>query len=164
MPLESHYEIAYFSMEIELESGIPTYSGGLGVLAGDMLRSAADAGLAMVAVSLVHRKGYFRQKLDANGQQTELDDEWRPEDRLERLDAIVPVILEGREIHVQAWKYAVRGDGGEVPVILLDARVDGNSPEDAALTDHLYGGDNRYRLCQEAILGWAVSGCCRRLD
>lgn len=153
MPLESHYEIAYFSMEIELESGIPTYSGGLGVLAGDMLRSAADAGLAMVAVSLVHRKGYFRQKLDANGQQTELDDEWRPEDRLERLDAIVPVILEGREIHVQAWKYAVRGDGGEVPVILLDARVDGNSPEDAALTDHLYGGDNRYRLCQEAILG-----------
>ena len=69
MPLESHYEIAYFSMEIELESGIPTYSGGLGVLAGDMLRSAADAGVAMVAVSLVHRKGYFRQKLDASGQQ-----------------------------------------------------------------------------------------------
>jgi len=153
MPLESHYEIAYFSMEIELESGIPTYSGGLGVLAGDMLRSAADAGVAMVAVSLVHRKGYFRQKLDANGQQTELDDEWRPEERLERLGAIVPVILEGREIHVQAWKYAVRGSGGEVPVILLDARVAGNSPEDAALTDHLYGGDNRYRLCQEAILG-----------
>jgi starch phosphorylase len=153
MPLESHYEIAYFSMEIELESGIPTYSGGLGVLAGDMLRSAADAGVAMVAVSLVHRKGYFRQKLDANGQQTELDDEWRPEERLERLDAIVPVILEGREIHVQAWKYAVRGSGGEVPVILLDARVAGNSPEDVALTDHLYGGDNRYRLCQEAILG-----------
>jgi starch phosphorylase len=153
MPLASHYEIAYFSMEIELESGIPTYSGGLGILAGDMLRSAADVGLAMVAVSLVHRKGYFRQKLDSKGQQTELDDVWRPEDRLERLGAIVPVILEGREIHVQAWKYSVRGDGGEVPVILLDARVDGNSPEDAALTDHLYGGDNRYRLCQEAILG-----------
>jgi glycogen phosphorylase len=153
VPLANHYEIAYFSMEIELESGIPTYSGGLGVLAGDMLRSAADAGVAMVAVSLVHRKGYFRQKLDASGQQTELDDEWRPEDRLERLDAVVPVILEGREIHVQAWKYVVRGDSGEVPVVLLDARVAGNAPEDAALTDHLYGGDNRYRLCQEAILG-----------
>src|SRR5580658_30764 len=107
MPLASHYEIAYFSMEIELESGIPTYSGGLGVLAGDMLRSAADAGVAMVAVSLVHRKGYFRQKLDAQGRQTESDDEWHPEDRLERLDAVVPVILEGREIHLQAWKYAV---------------------------------------------------------
>jgi len=141
-------------MEIELESGIPTYSGGLGVLAGDMLRSAADAGVAMVAVSLVHRKGYFRQKLDANGQQTETDDEWRPEDRLERLEPVEPVQIEGREVRLQAWKYVVRGQGGhEVPVILLDARVAGNSPEDAALTDHLYGGDDRYRLSQEAILG-----------
>ena len=154
MPLENHYEIAYFSMEIELESDIPTYSGGLGVLAGDMLRSAADAGVAMVAVSLVHRKGYFRQKLDANGQQTETDDEWRPEDRLERLEPVTTVQIEGREVRVQAWKYVVRGQWGhDVPVILLDARVDGNSPEDAALTDHLYGGDDRYRLSQEAILG-----------
>jgi starch phosphorylase len=154
MPLENHCEIAYFSMEIELESGIPTYSGGLGVLAGDMLRSAADAGVAMVAVSLVHRKGYFRQKLDANGQQTELDDEWRPEDRLERLESVTPVQIEGREVRVQAWKYVVRGQWGhEVPVLLLDARVAGNSPIDAALTDHLYGGDDRYRLSQEAILG-----------
>jgi glycogen phosphorylase len=154
MPLDNHYEIAYFSMEIELESDIPTYSGGLGVLAGDMLRSSADAGVAMVAVSLVHRKGYFRQKLDANGQQTETDDEWRPEDRLERLEPVTPVQIDGREVRVQAWKYVVRGQWGhEVPVILLDARVAGNSPEDAALTDHLYGGDNRYRLCQEAILG-----------
>jgi starch phosphorylase len=155
VPLENHYEIAYFSMEIELESGIPTYSGGLGVLAGDMLRSAADAGVAMVAVSLVHRKGYFRQKLDANGQQTETDDEWRPEDRLERLEPVKPVHIDGREVRLQAWKYMVRGqDGHEVPVVLLDARVAGNSPEDAALTDHLYGGDDNYRLCQEAILGF----------
>jgi glycogen phosphorylase len=154
MPLENHYEIAYFSMEIELESGIPTYSGGLGVLAGDMLRSAADAGVAMVAVSLVHRKGYFRQKLDAQGQQTETDDEWRPEDRLERLEPVTPVHIDGREVQVQAWKYVVRGrDGHELPVILLDARVPGNTPEDAALTDHLYGGDDDYRLCQEVILG-----------
>jgi glycogen phosphorylase len=147
------FEIAYFSMEIELESGIPTYSGGLGVLAGDTLRSAADAGVPMVAVSLIHRKGYFRQKLDAKGQQSETDDDWRPEDRLERLDTVVPVILEGRQVGVRGWKYVVRGQGGEVPVILLDARVVGNRPEDAALTDHLYGGDERYRLGQEAILG-----------
>src|ERR1700734_2497137 len=154
MPLENHYEIAYFSMEIELESGIPTYSGGLGVLAGDMLRSAAGAGVAMVAVSLVHRKGYFRQKLGANGQQTETDDEWRPEDRLERLEAVTAVHIDGREVRVHAWKYVVRGQWShEVPVILLDVRVAGNSPEDAALTDHLYGGDDRYRLSQEAILG-----------
>jgi glycogen phosphorylase len=154
VPLATHYEIAYFSMEIELESGVPTYSGGLGVLAGDMLRSAADAGIAMVAVSLVHRKGYFRQTLDAKGQQTETDDEWRPEDRLERLDPVTAVHIDGREVRVQAWKYVVRGrEAHEVPVILLDARVAGNSPEDAALTDHLYGGDDNYRLCQEAILG-----------
>ncbi len=141
-------------MEIELESGIPTYSGGLGVLAGDMLRSAADGGVAMVAVSLVHRKGYFRQTLDAKGQQTEKDDEWRPEDRLERLEPLTPVHIDGREVQVQAWKYVVRGrEGHEVPVILLDARVTGNQPEDAALTDHLYGGDENYRLCQEVILG-----------
>jgi glycogen phosphorylase len=154
MPLEDRYEIAYFSMEIELESGIPTYSGGLGVLAGDMLRSAADAGVAMIAVTLVHRKGYFRQKLDAKGQQTETDDEWRPEDRLERLEPLTPVYIDGHELHVQAWKYVVQGPGGhEVPVLLLDARVPGNSPEDAALTDHLYGGDETYRLSQEVILG-----------
>ena len=154
MPLADQFEIAYFSMEIELESGIPTYSGGLGVLAGDMLRSAADAGVAMIAVTLVHRKGYFRQKLDANGQQTELDDEWRPEDRLERLEPLTPVYIDGREVHVLGWKYVVRGrTGHEVPVILLDARVPGNPPEDAALTDHLYGGDENYRLCQEVILG-----------
>jgi glycogen phosphorylase len=154
MPLENHYEIAYFSMEIELESGIPTYSGGLGVLAGDMLRSAADAGVAMVAVSLVHRKGYFHQILDAQGRQTEADDEWRPEDRLERLEPVTPVRIDGREVRVQAWKYVLQGHWGrQVPVLLLDARVAGNSPEDAALTDHLYGGDNHYRLCQEAILG-----------
>ena len=154
MPFDYHCQIAYFSMEIELESGIPTYSGGLGVLAGDMLRSAADAGIPMVAVTLVHRKGYFRQKLDANGQQTELDDEWRPEDRLERMEPVTPVHINGREVRVQAWKYVVKGRvGHEIPVILLDARVDGNPPEDAALTDHLYGGDENYRLCQEVILG-----------
>src|SRR5579859_4169432 len=124
MPLADRFEIAYFSMEIELESGIPTYSGGLGVLAGDMLRSAADAGVRMIAVTLVHRKGYFRQKLDTNGQQSEVDDEWRPEDRLERLEPLTPVYINGRQIQVQGWKYVVKGrTGHEVPVILLDARV-----------------------------------------
>ena len=112
MPPGDSLEIAYFSMEIELEADIPTYSGGLGVLAGDMLRSAADDGVPMVGVSLVHRKGYFQQKLDAQGQQSETDSEWSPEARLERLYPIVPVILEGREVHVQAWKYTLRGVEG----------------------------------------------------
>ena len=154
MPPGDSLEIAYFSMEIELEADIPTYSGGLGVLAGDMLRSAADDGVPMVGVSLVHRKGYFQQKLDAQGQQSETDSEWSPEARLERLYPIVPVILEGREVHVQAWKYTLRGvEGHEVPVILLDARVPDNNASDAALTDHLYGDGESYRLCQEVLLG-----------
>jgi starch phosphorylase len=154
MSADSQPEIAYFSMEIELEPEIPTYSGGLGVLAGDMLRSAADQGVAMVAVSLVFCKGYFRQKLDAEGRQTETDDGWSPEARLQLLDATVSVTIEGREVRVQAWKYILRGiDGFEVPVLLLDTRTPGNSNWDRALTDHLYGEDERYRLCQEAILG-----------
>jgi starch phosphorylase len=146
--------IAYFSMEIALESDIPTYSGGLGVLAGDMLRSAADLGLPMVAVSLVHRKGYFRQRLDAAGHQMESDAAWEPE---KRLDAVAPqtgVTIEGREVQLRAWRFVVKGiAGGEIPVYLLDADIPGNGARDRTLTDHLYGGDPHYRLCQEAILG-----------
>jgi len=149
--------IAYLSMEIALESDIPTYSGGLGGLAGDTIRSAADVGLEMVAVSLVHRRGYFRQVLaPGSGKQTEKPDLWRPEDRLEALDPRVTVKISGRTVHVAAWQYSVRGvTGHQVPVILLDTDVDENSEEDRRLTDNLYGGDDRYRLCQEIVLGMA---------
>lgn len=82
--------IAYFSMEIALEPDIPTYSGGLGVLAGDMLRSAADLGISLVGVTLVHRNGYFRQRFDRGGQQLEDQDPWRPEERAELLDGPYP--------------------------------------------------------------------------
>ena len=83
--------VAYFSMEICLEQGIPTYSGGLGVLAGDTLRSAADLEIPMVGVTLLHRKGYFQQHIDADGNQTERPVEWQPEKLLERLDVTVTV-------------------------------------------------------------------------
>lgn len=153
-PFSDRFEIAYFSMEIELDPEIPTYSGGLGVLAGDMLRAAADLNVPMIGVSLVHRKGYFRQKLDASGQQSESDDAWRPEAHLEPVDSTLSIVVEGRKVQVQAWKYAIRGvSGSVVPVILLDTQVPGNDAADATLTDHLYGQDERYRLCQEAILG-----------
>src|SRR5947207_12629867 len=79
--------IAYFSMEICLDAAIPTYSGGLGVLAGDTLRSAADLNVPMVGITLLHRKGYFEQHLDASGQQTEAAAAWKPEDKLEPVDA-----------------------------------------------------------------------------
>jgi len=146
--------VAYFSMEICLEQAIPTYSGGLGVLAGDTLRSAADLGVPMVAVTLLHRKGYFVQHLDPSGQQSETPVHWNPEAVLEPVDARATVTLEGREVQVRAWKYEVRGIHGHVvPVYLLDTMLPENSEWDRTLTDFLYGGDEHYRLCQEIVLG-----------
>ena len=146
--------IAYFSMEICLDPAIPTYSGGLGVLAGDTLRSAADLKLPMVGVTLLHRKGYFRQRIDAEGNQTEAPEEWRPEDMLQELPERASVTIEGRDVQVRAWRYSIRGvTGHEVPVLLLDTALPSNSEFDRTLTDTLYGGDGHYRLCQEIVLG-----------
>ena len=146
--------VAYFSMEICLEQAIPTYSGGLGVLAGDTLRSAADLGVRVVGVTLAHRRGYFRQQLDAQGVQTEAPWDWRPEERLTAAPATVTVEIEGRAVAVRAWQYTIRGvSDHEVPVLLLDTALPENSEYDRHLTDSLYGGDARYRLCQELILG-----------
>ncbi|HEV7993878.1 MAG TPA: alpha-glucan family phosphorylase [Gemmatimonadaceae bacterium] len=146
--------VAYFSMEICLEQAIPTYSGGLGVLAGDTLRSAADLGVPLVAVTLLHRKGYFVQHLDASGQQTEAPVLWSPESVLEPVHATSSVTIEGREVQVRAWLYRVKGvRGHEVPVYLLDTNLPANSDWDRTLTDTLYGGDEHYRLCQEIVLG-----------
>ena len=146
--------IAYFSMEICLEQAIPTYSGGLGVLAGDTLRSAADLGVNMIGVTLVHRRGYFVQHLDAAGVQTESDANWKPEERLEAAGPTVTVEVEGREVKVRAWKYRVVGvSGHEVPVFLLDTDIPENAEADRGITNTLYGGDNVYRLRQEIVLG-----------
>ena len=146
--------VAYFSMEIALEPDMPTYSGGLGVLAGDTLRSAADLGASVVAVTLVYRKGYFRQHLDPPGNQTEEPQFWDPEQKLKAVDGRVTVEIEERQVWVRAWQYDVQGiDGDVVPVMLLDTNLPENAEPDRRLTDSLYGGDDRYRLCQEAILG-----------
>ena len=146
--------IAYFSMEIALSPSLPPYSGGLGMLAGDTLRSAADTGAPMVAVSLVHRRGYFRQHLDAVGQQTESDVPWSPETTLPSAGKVITLQMQGRELLLRAWRFDVVGVTGHIiPVFLLDADVEGNDPWDRHLTDHLYGGDTYYRLCQETILG-----------
>lgn len=146
--------VAYFSMEICLEEAIPTYSGGLGVLAGDTLRSAADLQLPMVAVTLLYRKGYFRQELDAGGRQREHPVAWRPEARLEPVDLRVSVTVEDRTVLVRPWLYRVRGvSGHEVPVYLLDTALPENDSFARTLTDSLYGGDMRYRLAQEMVLG-----------
>jgi starch phosphorylase len=146
--------VAYFSMEICLEEAIPTYSGGLGVLAGDTLRSAADLRAPIVGITLAHRKGYFRQHLDANGVQTETTAEWSPESRLPAAPHTVTVQIEGRTVTIRAWRYDVRGVSDHiVPVYLLDTDLPENDAYDRRLTDTLYGGDSRYRLCQEVVLG-----------
>jgi starch phosphorylase len=146
-------KIAYFSMEIALSKALPTYSGGLGMLAGDTLRSAADMGASMVAVSLVHRRGYFQQHLTPEGQQTETEVVWKPES-LPSAGRTISIIMQGREITIQAWRFDVVGVTGHIiPVFLLDTDVEGNDPWDRKLTDHLYGGDTYYRLCQETVLG-----------
>lgn len=152
--MELERRVAYFSMEIAIEPEIPTYSGGLGVLAGDTIRSSADVGVPMVGVSLLHRKGYFRQRLDASGWQTEQPEQWSCEEHLEEMPPRVAVKIEGRDVLIRAWKCEVKGSAGyTVPVYLLDTDLPENSEEDRSLTHYLYGGDERYRICQELILG-----------
>jgi len=146
--------IAYFSMEVGLDPDMPTYSGGLGILAGDTLRAAADVGLPLVGVTLLHRQGYFRQQLDASGNQTESAVPWAPEKFLEQLPRLVSITIENRMVAVRAWRYVIRGVSGHaIPVYFLDTAVSDNTPWDQTLTDHLYGGDQHYRLCQEVVLG-----------
>jgi starch phosphorylase len=145
---------AYFSMEIALRSEIPTYSGGLGILAGDTVRSAADLNIPLVAISLVSRAGYFRQEIDAKGRQTERPDFWEPTQWATPLEAKVAVAIEGRMVWISGWLYILEGNrGGREPVILLDTDLNENSPADREITHFLYGGDEVYRLKQEAVLG-----------
>jgi starch phosphorylase len=180
--MSNEIKIAYFSMEVGLETDIPTYSGGLGVLAGDTIRSAAELNVPMAAVTLLHREGYFYQKLDEDGVQTEEPVHWVVEDFLEPLDQIVTVGIEDRQVKVKAWKYEVGFHlpgtplfkkltklepvkhsekdtrvkspvGNHVPVYFLDTDLPDNDDRDRTLTNHLYGGDKYYRLCQEIILG-----------
>src|SRR6202162_205797 len=156
MPAEKKLSnrIAYVCMEIALDPAIPSYGGGLGILAGDMLRSAADLELPMVAISLVYRKGYFRQRIDQGGNQVEEPDPWQPETVLPSVDVAFTVRIEDRDVHVRAWRYSVHGlSGFIVPVYLLDTDLPENSDYDRTLTDALYGGDQHYRICQEVLLG-----------
>src|ERR1700733_8289610 len=146
--------VAYFSMEIAISPAMPTYSGGLGVLAGDTLRAAADMGLRLVAVTLAHRKGYFKQRLDENGVQREEDQPWDLEDRLTAEEPVVTVLIDGRTVAIRAWRYDLVGiTGHTIPIYLLDTDLEQNDPRARALTGHLDGGDGDYRLRQEAVLG-----------
>ncbi|MGC1462002.1 MAG: alpha-glucan family phosphorylase [Terracidiphilus sp.] len=150
--------VAYFSMEIAIHPSMPTYSGGLGVLAGDTLRSAADLGIPLIAFTLLHRKGYFQQHLDRAGMQSEEIQTWNPESFCSEEPARVTVSVEDRVVTLRAWRFDLQGRSGHVvPIYLLDTDLDGNSGWDRGLTDHLYGGDTNYRLQQEIVLGMGGS-------
>ncbi len=146
--------IAYFSMEVGLRESIPTYSGGLGVLAGDILKSAADLGVPMAGVTLLYRKGYFVQSFNADDWQQEKPAVWDPAQELTLLPNRISIRLQGREIQVGVWVYEIIGESGyPLPVYFLDTDFEPNHPDDRKLSWYLYGGDNRYRLCQEFVLG-----------
>jgi starch phosphorylase len=146
--------VAYFSMEIAIHPSMPTYSGGLGVLAGDTLRSAADLGIPLAAFTLLHRKGYFQQHIDKAGVQSEDVQSWNPADFCTEEAARATVSVEERVVTIRAWRYNLEGRSGHVvPIYLLDTDLEGNSGWDRGLTDHLYGGDTNYRLQQEIVLG-----------
>jgi len=133
---------------------MPSYSGGLGVLAGDTIRAAADLRLPMVAVSLLYRKGYFTQRLAEDGSQTEEPVEWSVGDFLTEDPARASVSIENRRVELRCWRYSAKGVRGfEVPIYFLDADLPANTEADRNLTGSLYGGDSYYRLCQEVILG-----------
>jgi len=146
--------IAYFSMEVGIKSEIPTYSGGLGVLAGDTVRSCADLKIPLVAVTLVSRKGYLKQKITEDGEQLEYPDEWNPSEYTTLLPPVVEVPIGDRKVKIRAWLYEHQSvTGGVVPILFLDTDLKENCLEDRGITDFLYGGDDRYRLKQEIVLG-----------
>ena len=155
-------KIAYFSMEIGLASGMHTYSGGLGVLAGDTIRASADLNVPLVAVTLISKKGNFRQELDAQGRQTEHSDDWDPLKFMMPLTTDITVRIEDRDLKIRPWLYNYQSlIGVTIPIIFLDTDVEGNAPQDREITDHLYGKDESYRLKQEIVLG---IGGIRMLD
>jgi starch phosphorylase len=153
-PFLPRTRIAYFSMEMALQPEMHTYSGGLGVLAGDTARSCADLDLPVVFVTLASREGYLRQEIDAAGRQIDHADPWEPGDWATPLGAMVALAIEGRQVWIRPWLHVLTCPVGHaVPVLLLDTQLEQNDPADRAITDRLYGGDEAYRLKQEIVLG-----------
>lgn len=145
--------VAYFTMEIGLETSMPTFAGGLGMLAADLLCSCADLGVAAAGVTMCWKRGYPRQQVHADGDQSFADGAWDPASRLTLLQNRVTVRVEGRTVTVAARMLELRGARGAVAVYFLDTDLPENAPEDREITNQLYGGDQRMRLAQEAVLG-----------
>ena len=167
--LERNELVAYFSAEFGLAECLRTYSGGLGILSGDHLKSASDLGIPMVGIGLFYKRGYFSQQIDQEGWQIETYPENNPSelpvesvmDRNSNEPLVVSVPIEDRQVRVRAWKAAV----GRTTLLLLDTNLPGlNSKEDCEITAELYGGDTHTRIKQEMILGFGGAKIIRALD
>src|ERR1041384_1023970 len=148
--------VAYFCAEFGIHTSLPFYSGGLGILAGDHLKSASDLGLPLVAVGLLYRYGYFRQRLRNDGWQEEHYGETRPSElpiqlvkEADGTPSRIEVLIRERKVLAQVW----RANVGRVPLYLLDTNIEGNAETDRWVTGHLYGGDRETRIVQEMLLG-----------
>ncbi|MBN4080796.1 alpha-glucan family phosphorylase [Caldithrix abyssi] len=147
--------IAYFSAEIGISASLPTYSGGLGVLAGDHIKASADVGLPMCAVTLLYKEGYFKQRIDEDGNQSETYPSFDPYPMLKKLPEKFILKLRERDVWIQAYEYRFKGQNGhEIPIYFLDTDVEDNFADDKIITLRLYSGDKDHRILQEAILGF----------
>ena len=149
------HEIAYFSAEIGLSRSLPTYSGGLGILAGDHIKSAADIGLNMCAVTLLYKEGYFKQRVDEEGNQTETYPKFDPYPLLKKLDIKFTLPLRERDVWIEVYQYDYLGTNGhKIPIFFLDTDCGQNFHDDRIISLRLYSGDKDHRILQEAILGF----------
>lgn len=156
--------IAYFSAEIGISPSIHTYSGGLGILAGDHIKSAADLDVDMVSVTLMYKEGYFKQRMDQDGNQTEIYPRFEPDPLLQKLDGTITLPLRGRDVHVQVWKYSFTGiNGNTIDTLMLDTDIDDNTEDDRKITLRLYSGGKDHRILQEAVLGFGGIRALRQL-
>jgi len=154
--------IAYFSMEIGVKNDIPTYSGGLGILAGDTIKSAADLNLPLVAVTLVTRKGYFEQEIDSTGWQREKPVQWDPAKYLKLQKEKVKVQIEGRDVSIQAWVYqVVSPTGGKVPILFLDTDLPENDPGTGSSPTPCTAATAPTGSSRRSCSAWAACACCR---
>ena len=148
-------KIAYFSAEIGISSNLPTYSGGLGVLAGDHIKSAADLGIDMVAISILYKEGYFKQIIDQEGKQKEVYPKFTPEPLLTQLNHMLSIKLNRKTIYIKAFVYVHKSiNGNNIPIYFLDTDITENDNDIRQITLRLYSGDNKHRILQEAVLGY----------
>ena len=153
--MKQKFDIAYFSAEIGISSSLPTYSGGLGVLAGDHIKAAGDIGLNMCAITLLYREGYFKQRIDEEGIQTETYPRFDPYPLLKKLDVKFTLRLRARDVWIQVYRFDYVGHGGHsVPIYFLDTDVEENINDDRIISQRLYSGNKDHRILQEAILGF----------